>query len=132
MHIAEKKLHTTQVRLLLVDDDPILRELLSVILRYSGYSVRCANDGLSALEEMDIEVPDILVTDLYMPGMSGFELLAVVEDTFPGVYVIAMSSAFSGDAVPDGVAAHCFYPKATGVHHLLGLLQGNVPLAQTA
>lgn len=132
MHIAQKKLHPQPVRLLLVDDDPILRHLLTTILTHSGYSVRSAQDGLTALAEMDIEVPDVLLTDLYMPGMSGFELLAVVENTFPEVYVIAMSSAFTGSTVPDGVAAHCFYEKASNVRHLLGLLEDNEPLAQTA
>jgi hypothetical protein len=67
-----------------------------------------------------------------MPGMSGFELLAVVETTFPSVYVIAMSSAFTGSTIPRGVAADCFYEKASDVRHLLGLLQGNQPLAQIA
>jgi CheY-like chemotaxis protein len=132
MHIAEKKLHPKPIRLLLVDDDPMLRHLLAIILTQSGYSVRSAQDGLAALAEMDIEVPDILLSDLYMPGMSGFELLAVVENTFPDVYVIAMSSAFTGTSIPDGVAAHCFYEKATDIRHLLGLLENNQPLAQTA
>jgi CheY-like chemotaxis protein len=132
MHIADKKLYTNPIRLLLVDDDPILRHLLTTILTQSGYSVRSAHDGLAALAEMDIEVPDILLSDLYMPGMSGFELLAVVENTFPDVYVIAMSSAFTGSSIPAGVAAHCFYEKASNVRHLLGMLQDNQPLAQIA
>jgi CheY-like chemotaxis protein len=132
MHIVKKQLPSDKVRLLLVDDDAELRHLLALILTQSGYSVRSAVDGLAALAEMDLEVPDILVSDLYMPGMSGFELLAIVENTFPGVYVIAMSSAFSGSSVPPGVAAHCFYEKATDVRHLLGLLAGNMPTALQA
>jgi CheY-like chemotaxis protein len=132
MHIADKKLYPIPVRLLLVEDDPILRHLLTAILTQSGYSVRSAHDGLAALAAMDIEVPDILLSDLYMPGMSGFELLAVVENTFPDVYVVAMSSAFTGSSIPDGVSADCFYEKASDVRHLLGLLEGNQLLAQIA
>jgi CheY-like chemotaxis protein len=132
MHIADKKLYINPIRLLLVDDDPVLRHLLTTILTQSGYSVRSAHDGLAALAAMDIEVPDILLTDLYMPGMSGFELLAVVENTFPDVYVVAMSSAYTGNSVPDGVAADCFYEKASSVPHLLSLLKNNQLLAQTA
>jgi hypothetical protein len=58
-----------------------------------------------------------------MPGMSGFELLSVVRRRFPAIRVIAMSGAFSGDAVQPGVAADAFYEKATSVHTLLGIVK---------
>jgi len=70
-----------------------------------------AADGVVALEELRTEVPDSLLSDLYMPRMSGFELLPVVRQRFPMTRVVAMSSAFSGNEVPARVAADAFYPK---------------------
>jgi CheY-like chemotaxis protein len=108
--------------LLIVEDDIQLRTLLTTILTQAGYRVRAAEDGFSALMQMRADMPDIILSDLYMLGMSGFELLSVVRRRFPKVTVIAMSSAFSGGEIPTGVAADGFYQKATGVPPLLTLL----------
>jgi DNA-binding response OmpR family regulator len=112
-----------KTRLLIVDDDADIRTALPLILSQIGYHVRSASDGFSALIEIRTEVPDIIISDLNMPGMSGFLLLAVVRRNFPSIGVIAMSSAFSGLSVPTGVAADVFYEKATGVPALLALVK---------
>ena len=108
--------------ILIVEDDIQLRLLLSVILSQAGYKVRSAEDGFSALAEMRAEVPDILLSDLFMSGMSGFELLSVVRRRFPSILVIAMSSAFAGSAEPTAIAADAFYEKATKITALLQIV----------
>jgi CheY-like chemotaxis protein len=108
---------------LIVDDDEQIRRLLSTILERSGYRVRRAHDGVAALEELRVEIPDILLSDLYMPRMTGFELLPVVRQQFPKTRVVAMSSAYSGNEVPAGVAADAFYPKASNVAGLLEIIE---------
>jgi CheY-like chemotaxis protein len=113
-----------KTNVLLVDDEPALRQLLTAVLERLGYAVRSAHDGFSALTEIRATVPDILLSDLYMPRMSGFELLSVVRRRYPGISVIAMSSAYSGPAVPAGIAADAFYEKATRLHDLLGFIAG--------
>ena len=110
-------------KLLIVDDEPALRMSLSHIFMALGYSVRCAEDGFSALSELRQETPDIILSDLNMPGMSGFEFLSVVRRRFPGIHAIAMSGAFSGDGVQPGVAADAFYEKATGLDNLLQIME---------
>jgi DNA-binding NtrC family response regulator len=107
---------------LLVDDDHAIRHLLSIILTKSGYEVRSAQDGFAALAAIRHEIPDILLSDLYMPGMSGFELLSVVRRRFPSITAVAMSSAYSGSSVPPGVVADAFYEKATSPDALLGII----------
>jgi CheY-like chemotaxis protein len=113
-----------KIEILVVDDDPALRQLLSVVLVELGYAVRSVADGFSALAAIRIGVPDVLLSDLYMPGMSGFELLSVVRRRYPTIGVIAMSSAYSGPDVPVGVAADAFYEKATDLRALLSYVDG--------
>jgi CheY-like chemotaxis protein len=111
-----------KVTLLIVDDEPSIALALCHILIESGYCVRAAEDGFSALAKIRQEIPDILLSDLNMPGMSGLELLSVVRRRFPAVQAIAMSGAFSGDTVPPGVCADAFYAKGTHPESLLQLL----------
>jgi CheY-like chemotaxis protein len=113
----------TKASLLIVEDDADLRVLLTAILSREGYRVRAAEDGFAALVQIRSDMPDLVLSDLYMLGMSGFELLSVLRRKFPPLTVIAMSSAFSGGEVPAGVAADAFYQKASGVPLLLDLLK---------
>jgi CheY-like chemotaxis protein len=113
----------TKVRLLIVDDEPSIRVSLSFIFTQLGYSVRCAEDGLSALRQIRREQPEILLSDLNMPRMSGFELFSAVRRQFPAIHTIAMSGAFSGIEVPSGVDADVFYEKGSGMDALLQLFR---------
>jgi CheY-like chemotaxis protein len=112
-----------KARLLIVDDELSTRTLLSQIFGSLGHPIRAAEDGFSALERIREEEPDILLSDLNMPGMSGFELLSVVRRKHPRIYVIATSGAFSGDRVPNGIAADAFHEKATGLDGLFQLVK---------
>ena len=119
----------TRAKLLIADDEPTIRLAMSHVLTEIGYQVRSAQDGFSALAEMRRETPDILLSDLNMPGMSGFELLSVVRRRFPAVQTIAMSGAFHGDEVPSGVAADAFYQKGSSVGSLLRIME-SLPVAE--
>lgn len=116
----------TRPRLLIVDDEPSIRSSMSHVLTEIGYRVRSAEDGFSALREIRQQMPDILLSDLNMPGMSGFELLSVVSRRFPAIHAIAMSGSFSGDEVPSGVAADAFYQKGSSIGALLQII-GTLP-----
>ena len=112
----------TKTKVLVVDDEPLIRTTMSLVLAGMGYQVRSAEDGFSALNEMRREMPDILLTDLNMPEMSGFELLSVVGLRFPAVHKIAMSGAYLGTEVPSGASADAFYQKGSGMNSLLHIL----------
>ena len=112
-----------KANLLLVEDDPQLRLLMCTILTQCGYLVRSAHDGFSGLEELRGALPDIILSDLYMAGMSGFDFLAEVRRTFPAIPLIAMSSAYSGTEIPPGVVADAFYEKASSIANLLSLVE---------
>ena len=106
--------------IVVVDDDAVLLSVLSELLKEHGYAVRTASDGFAALAVIRDRVPDVLLSDLNMPRMSGFELLSVVRRRFPTIAVIAMSGAHAGLTVSPGIAADGFYPK--GVRSVFGLL----------
>lgn len=105
--------------ILIAEDEESVRTSLAMVLSVLGHPVRFAADGLAALMEIRREIPDILLSDLNMPSMSGFELLSVVRRRYPSVRVVAMSGAFAGDQVPFGVTADAFYPKGYGIATLL-------------
>jgi CheY-like chemotaxis protein len=122
----------TKANLLIVDDALSIRMVLSQIFASNGYTTRSAEEGFSALTEIRREVPDFLISDLNMPGMSGFELLRVVRREFPSIRVIAMSGAFSGDEMPSGVAADAFYQKGRAFGDLLKMMKSLPPPARWA
>jgi CheY-like chemotaxis protein/DNA-directed RNA polymerase subunit RPC12/RpoP len=110
--------------LLIVDDNSVLVSILKEIFVDRGHAVRSASDGFSALTLIRDKVPDVLVSDLNMPRMSGYELLSIVRRRFPSIAVIAMSGAYSSATIPDGVAADAFYAKGqSSVACLLQILR---------
>jgi CheY-like chemotaxis protein len=108
-----------KAKLLVVDDEAVVRKNLSIIFTALSYATRTAPDGFSALHAIREEIPDIILSDLNMPDMSGFELLSVVRRRFPTIRVVAMSAEFEGTSVPPGVAADAFYEKGCHRPHLL-------------
>ena len=122
---------TSRHHVLLVDDEPAVRESLALILESAGYDVSSAEDGFDGLLQLRRLAPDVIISDLNMPQMSGFEFLSVVRRRFPEIPVVAMSGAYdSGDRVPGGVIADAFYPK--GQHHPSDLLRTVAELIRTA
>lgn len=109
--------------ILIVDDELPIRTALCEIFKLRGHKVRMAQDGFSALGAMREALPDVLVSDLNMPGMSGFELLSVVRRRLPTMFVVATSGAYDGYAVPEGIAADAFHPKATRIQRLVELVE---------
>jgi two-component system response regulator AtoC len=78
-------------QVLLVDDDPLMRELLAEWLGEAGYRVRQADNGASALQMLSSQPAGVLITDMDMPGRDGAQMLAEVLRTWPDMPVIAIS-----------------------------------------
>ena len=108
-------LHPSRHEVLIVDDDAAVRITLSLLLKASGYEVSTAATGPEALTFLKSGQPTVVLSDLNMPEMSGFELLSLVRKQFPSVSLVAMSGNYeTGDDVPGGVIADAFYPKGYG------------------
>jgi CheY-like chemotaxis protein len=91
-----------------------------MILRSQGYAVHTANSGREALNRLKSIQFDLVISDLSMPGVSGFEVIAAARSWFPAMPVIAMSGAYQADSVPEDVA---FYAKGEGPELLLAMVE---------
>jgi CheY-like chemotaxis protein len=98
-------------RILVVEDDERIRNIAQALLKAQGYSVLCAVDGFDGLAALKRSLPDVIISDLRMPNMNGFEFLSVVRKRFPHIAVIAISGEFSGVDVPESVLADAFFEK---------------------
>jgi signal transduction histidine kinase len=94
-------------RVLVVDDDPAVRETLADLLGLAGHDVVMASDGPRALAQAARSLPDVILLDVMMPGMSGLEVLAKLrsEEAFEGVPVIMVSALADMRARVSGLAA---------------------------
>ena len=100
-------------RVLVVDDEASNRELISDMLASEGYDVVTAQDGMDALSQLAVPLPDVIISDLRMPRMSGVDFLAVVRRKYPDVPLIAISGEFEGNKVQPGVPADAYLPKGS-------------------
>lgn len=111
-----------QPHILIVDDEPSIREFLTFVLEDEGYEVHTAEDGHEALEVARRDAPDVVVTDLMMPRMDGYALIETLRRTFrhvPGI--IAMSAvALAGDKPP---LADLFLSKPFDVEQVVASLR---------
>ena len=81
-----------KITILVVDDEPMMRDLLAKILIRDGYRVLISEDGVTALEVIKKEDVAIVLSDLEMPRMNGFDLLKKVKDEYPYIGMIMMTS----------------------------------------
>ena len=121
----------SRCQILVVDDDSSVRESVSMSLTAAGYDVDVAHNGFSALAKLRKALPDVVVSDLNMPEMSGFELLSVIRRRFPQVSTIAMSGAYLGSDVPAGVVADEFVAKGGPPTNLVTAIQGLISTASS-
>lgn len=88
--------NTIMTKILIVDDDTILAKSISDIFEVVGYDVQVAHNGLDGWEQVQTEIPDIIISDIQMPGMNGYEFLQVIRgheatETMPFVFLTARS-----------------------------------------
>lgn len=90
----------TSAKILVVDDDPDMREALQIILESADYTVVTAEDGEQCLAKLKEEQPDLLILDLLMPRMDGFEVCKALKDPrhakYGGMPIIILSSVQAG------------------------------------
>jgi CheY-like chemotaxis protein len=91
-------------RILVIDDEAPVRETLRVILEREGHHVETAEGSQRSLAEIDAGGVDVVIVDIFMPGMDGFEAIKLLRATAPRVAIIAISGYAFREAtrpVPD-------------------------------
>jgi YesN/AraC family two-component response regulator len=96
--MADKK-----VDILVVDDEEMMRELLEDVLVMEGYNVVTAEDGQVALSRVKELQPLLVISDIKMPRMNGFELLKSVKERFPEMRMIMMTGYSDDFTVKDAL-----------------------------
>ena len=102
---------TRKPAVLVVDDDPGLRGLISTVLEGAGYVAYQAEDGLAALAMLGNLLPDLIVSDLSMPRMSGYELVPVIRRRFPQIPVVVLSATVLPERIQPEVGADVYFTK---------------------
>jgi DNA-binding response OmpR family regulator len=110
-------------RLLFIDDEPLSRETFQSVLSSEGYQVCVARDGFAGLAQMRGALPDLIISDLKMPKMSGFEFLSIARRRFPQIPTIAVSGEFQAPVEPLGVLADAFFAKPFRLEDLLAKIE---------
>jgi len=88
---------------LVVDDEPSIRDMLRIVLRRDGYDVRTAEDGRQALESLQQGPVDLLLSDIRMPDMTGVELLRAAKDLNPDVVALMMTAYASTETAVEAM-----------------------------
>ena len=125
--------YNCRARVLCVDDDEDSREMLCVLLRYSGIEVKAVSTGAQALSVIQIEHFDLYLLDAWLPGLDGFELCLRLRRLFPHTPILFFSgAAYETDkqrAIEAGANTYVIKPDISG---LLESVTHFIPQAQSA
>jgi two-component system response regulator PilR (NtrC family) len=90
-------------KILVVDDEQSLREVLSIMLKRAGYSVTSATDGDEAIDFVHKEIFDLVITDLRMPKIDGMEVLKAVKSASPETVVLIITAFATADSAVEAM-----------------------------
>ena len=122
------------IRVMVVDDEPTLAELMASVLRYEGWEVRTAGDGLSAVRTGREFRPDAVVLDVMLPDLGGLEVLRRLRTELPRVCVLFLTAR---DSVEDRIAGITaggddYVTKPFSLEEVLARLRGLLRRAEIA
>ena len=94
---------SAKARILIVDDEPSMREMLGIVLRRDGYDVLIAANGSQAIDQLGRERVDLLLSDIRMPDVSGVEVLRAAKNANPDVVAFMMTAFASTDTAVEAM-----------------------------
>jgi two-component system response regulator PilR (NtrC family) len=92
---------TTAARILVVDDEPSMREMLNILLRREGYDVCIAENGTIAIDLLERQFFDMLISDIKMPDISGVDVLRKAKEIHPGIIGIMVTAYGSKESIQE-------------------------------
>lgn len=110
--------------ILLVDDDPTIREFVSLVLEDEGYVVMAAPNGVDGLRRVQDQTPSVIILDMHMPIMDGWEFASAYRATQPPhAPIIVMTAAPSAREAAAEVNANGVLPKPFDIDELIALVR---------
>ena len=117
--------------ILLVDDEENYRELIAKVLTKAGYAVLQAADGMGALSLLERSNVDLVISDILMPVLNGYALVARLREKWPNMPVILTTGFLSPDAAKSMMKGSVdFIPKPINAETLLDMVRGRVAPVQ--
>jgi CheY-like chemotaxis protein len=109
--------------IVVAEDEPLVRMIVVDVLRNADYRVLEANDGIEALKVLEGSVADLLITDLQMPRMNGYQLVEAVMTRWPRLKILLVTG-FAKETVPEAIAGGVIHTlqKPFDVDRLPGLV----------
>jgi urea transport system substrate-binding protein len=108
---------------LVVDDDPTILQSVSEALGMSGYKVTTARNGVEALAATEEVDPDVVLLDLRMPVMDGWEFVRVARQRQLGPKIVVMTATTDARRQAEDLAADSFLAKPFGLNELLDVVE---------
>lgn len=117
-----------QRHILIVDDDALVRETLQFVLEDGGYAVQATDSGADALQILEQEPIDLVLTDIFMPGMNGFDLLRQIRERAPSIPVILITGYGSIEMARDALkqGASDFITKPYNIQEIPIMIERNL------
>lgn len=118
--------------ILIVDDEKSIRESLTGILQDEGFSPICVDSGEAAIEKISEEKPDLILLDIWMPGMDGLETLTKIRDIYPDQLVVMMSGHGTIETAVKStkLGAYDFIEKPLSLEKILLCIQNAIKVGQ--
>ena len=113
-------------RVLIVDDEAVVVRVLKLVLERSGYAVESSSNGQAALERIMEQAPDVLITDIEMPRMTGEALCKQIHESFPErdypIFVVTSVTALEHRVWSSEIPKIIFLEKPVSARKLLAAL----------
>ncbi|TDS11875.1 response regulator [Sphingobacterium paludis] len=114
-------------KVVVCDDDRHILEVLKLIVEFSGAEVLVEDDSAKLYGRLHQDVPDLLIIDLWMPNLSGQEVISRIrrDDSMRDMYILCLSASDDGEEVAMRAGANQFLPKPFDMTDILQIIERN-------
>ncbi len=113
------------LKILIVDDEASIRDILQELLQYEGYSIKTADSGITALSVIEEFKPHVVLLDIRMPDMDGIQCLRQIKENHPSTEVLMISGFAYGETAKKSLelGAYDYMDKPINFEHLINILK---------
>jgi len=118
-----------QKKIFICDDDKGITDMLELVLEYYGFAPIVETDSVHAFEKIRESKPDLIIVDLWMPIISGDQLIRKIRnsDELKNIFILCISASRDGEEVASGAGADLFLPKPFDMDELITIIKQAIP-----